>query len=77
MTTACPRGHRCESCGREHRLLSVQLVQTPAGLVCVTVCPECAGPLCRGGELPITVDTAGRLAAQHREHLANAGSARP
>lgn len=66
----CPHGHRCEACGAEHHLLAPRAVETPAGVVCVTVCPGCSGGLARGAELAITAGTAGRLAEQHREHLA-------
>lgn len=76
----CPLGWRCEACGAEGERpaagggerLAVVEVATAAGLVCVTLCASCTVGV-RSSGLPITVETAGRLAAQHREHLGVAG----
>jgi hypothetical protein len=65
-TSRCPLGHRCESCGAEGRGLRVKAAPTALGVLCLTLCPRCASsPV----PPPITVDTAGRLANQHRAHL--------
>lgn len=69
----CPLGHRCESCGRDGEGLAVAEVATAAGAVCVTLCPGCRRGVDAGCELPLAVGTAGRLAAQHLEHLVAAG----
>lgn len=76
----CPRGVRCEACGREGRHgnpLAVHEVHTPAGLLCVTLCPVCATGVANGCELPLAVGTAGRLVEYHRVHLVDAGMACP
>lgn len=40
-TTFCPRAARCESCGRSGGL-SVDTIQMPGGVSCVTLCTMCA-----------------------------------
>lgn len=65
----CPLGVRCESCGRERTDLAVVELATAAGVLCATLCPGCAAGVTSAG-LPVTVETAGRLVAQHRDHLA-------
>lgn len=65
-TSSCPLGHRCESCGTEHGVMDVQLVQTAAGELCLTLCEPCA---VSDVPPPISVGTAARLVAQHREHV--------
>jgi hypothetical protein len=36
----CPRGGRCEACGRA-RSLNLATYETPAGVFCATVCDPC------------------------------------
>ena len=62
----CPLGHRCESCGVERADLQVRTVTTPLGVMCLTLCPRCAGS---GVVPPVSLGTAVRLTAQHAEHL--------
>ena len=65
-TTRCPLGHRCEACGTEHAQMEVRTARTPLGVLCVTLCPRCAGS---GMAPPVAVGTAVRLVCQHAEHL--------
>lgn len=67
-TTAwCPRGARCEACGVERRDLHVRTVPLAGlGVACLTLCPPCSTS---GVTPPVAVTTAGRLVAQHRQHL--------
>ena len=65
-TTRCPLGHRCESCGTEHAHLEVRTARTALGVLCVTLCPRCAGS---GMAPPVSLSTAVRLVGQHAEHL--------
>lgn len=65
-TTRCPLGHRCESCGAESPGLEVEIVPTPLGSLCLTLCRRCAA---FDDVLPISVSTAVRLGAQHTEHV--------
>lgn len=70
VTAHCPRGVRCESCGTEHGLLQPWAVRVAKGVLCLTLCPTCAGGITRDGVAPpITDATAGRLVEQHCEHL--------
>jgi hypothetical protein len=39
-TSRCPVGRECESCGRLDEL-AVSTVDTPAGVICMTVCDAC------------------------------------
>lgn len=69
-TDRCPRGVRCEACGTEHGLLAPWAVRVEAGVLCLTLCPRCAGSITRDGTAPpITEATAQRLVEQHCEHL--------
>ena len=65
-TSGCPLGHRCESCGAESSDLSVATASTPLGVLCLTLCPRCAGSTVAP---PVSVGTAFRLVAQHCGHL--------
>ena len=65
--TACPLGHRCESCGREGASLAVETVRlSTLGVACLTLCRRCAA---FDDVLPISVTTAVRLVGQHCAHL--------
>lgn len=66
ITSGCPRGVRCESCGVESDAVAVCTKDVGVGVACLTLCPRCAAS---AGPPPITVGTAGRLVAQHRVHL--------
>ena len=39
-TTRCPVGPECESCGRTDEL-AVSTADTPAGVLCMTLCDAC------------------------------------
>jgi uncharacterized Zn finger protein len=39
-TTRCPVGPACESCGHTDEL-AVSTADTPAGVICMTVCDAC------------------------------------
>ena len=65
-TSRCPLGVRCESCGTEHGDLAVSTASTPLGVLCLTLCPRCSAATTAP---PVSVTTAARLVAQHREHL--------
>lgn len=65
-TSRCPKGHRCESCGAADKRVAVKTLTTPLGVLCLTLCPRCAGSQVPP---PITVGTVVRLVAQHCEHL--------
>ena len=39
-TSRCPVGPACENCGRTDRL-AVSTADTPAGVLCMTVCDAC------------------------------------
>lgn len=65
-TGACPLGHRCESCGADGEDLAVVAASTPLGVLCLTMCPRCAGS---GVAPPVAVGTAARLVGQHAVHL--------
>lgn len=68
MSTArCPRGGRCESCGREGKGLAVRELASEAGTICLTLCPTCQRAP-RLAAQAVTRTTARRLAAQHAEH---------
>jgi hypothetical protein len=65
VTRYCPRGHRCESCGRADPGLAVVAVPVLAEVMCLTLCPRCA----ESGRPPaIQLSTAERLVEQHRQH---------
>ena len=65
-TSRCPLGHRCESCGTERDDLAVSTATTPLGVLCLTLCPQCAA----FDEMPrVAVGTAARLVMQHCIHL--------
>lgn len=62
----CPVGARCESCGTGPTGLAVTTADTHAGVLCLTMCPRCAG----SGMLPrFGWPTAVRLVGQHCAHL--------
>jgi hypothetical protein len=66
-TDRCPRGVRCEACGREGNDLAVTTAELgPLGIACLTLCPSC-----RTSNVapPVAVGTAVRLVVQHCEHL--------
>lgn len=65
-TDRCPLGVRCESCGVERDDLAVATAETPLGVLCVTLCPRCAGA---DVAPPVSVGTAVRLVMQHCAHL--------
>lgn len=81
VTAGCPHGVRCEACGSEHapldpgsttRFGTLQPwgVRVAAGVLCLTLCPSCAGRITRQGIAPpISDSTAGRLVVQHCGHL--------
>jgi len=64
----CPVGHRCESCGSNATDLTVVVVPTALGSICLTSCTTCLQAFQRGAAPPITVDTATRLVEQHIQH---------
>jgi hypothetical protein len=65
-TSACPRGHRCESCGSATDDLEVVALKVLSEVICLTMCKLCRG----SGHLPsIMLSTAEKLAAQHSEHV--------
>lgn len=66
MTAACPRGHRCESCGTAGRALLVVERDTAHGPYCLTQCPRCAHYT---GSPPIAPAALARFVDQHAAHL--------
>lgn len=65
-TSRCPQGPRCESCGTEGDDVAVSAVQTPVGMLCLSLCDRCATS---GTPAPIHLATAVRLVAQHLDHV--------
>lgn len=65
-TSNCPRGSRCERCGDSTAEHVVATMETPVGVLCLTLCPVCA----RAGEGPrLKLPTAARLVGDHCMHL--------
>lgn len=62
----CPVGHRCEFCGAAHPEVKVVTRDLAAGVVCLTLCPSCAGFT---GKPPILPSTERRFVEQHRTHV--------
>jgi hypothetical protein len=65
-TANCPTGHRCEACGDAVEGLVPMTVQTPLGVLCLTVCPRCGDA---DMAPPVAISTAMRLVAQHCAHI--------
>ncbi|MET0701697.1 MAG: hypothetical protein ABWY93_18760 [Mycobacterium sp.] len=66
-TTGCPLDGTCANCGTAHGELSVCTAQTPVGVYCVTLCPDC---LQAGDVGPILgLPSAVKLAMEHCTHL--------
>lgn len=66
--TDCPRGSRCECCGRETADITVVVTDSPVGEVCISACPGCKQAIENGTPPPVSLGTAIRLAEQHRGH---------
>lgn len=65
----CPRGGRCESCGSGSGV-TVVAVPLLGEVGCLTLCGVCRASVA-GGQLPaITLATAAKIVAEHREHVA-------
>jgi hypothetical protein len=65
-TRRCPVGSECEGCGRLDEL-AVEIGDTPAGVLCMTLCNACEAV----GVLPILSPTG--EAARIREHGRHVG----
>lgn len=65
--TACPLGHRCESCGTAVLPLTVQPVPCELGVMCMTLCAGCTSATCAPA---VTIECARRFVDQHAMHVA-------
>ena len=63
----CPAAGECESCGAAGAQLRVLEADTPVGVVCLTLCGECAD----AGRTPrLSCADAVRQAMAHEQHIA-------
>lgn len=66
VTSKCPLGARCESCGNNGPGLAVKAVEILGANLCLTLCVGCR----ESGRAPaILLSTAEKLVEQHRRHL--------